>query len=453
MRAVGSTTESEVRRNVDTNAGERVRRRVLFLTLGYPPHAMHGLATYTRNMAHALAARGHEVHVLDCDPSHPHADEDDDGIYVHRRRTVRIRGYARLLRWASESAFEAVAFRRAKWNRDRWTSERPVRRIFNAYQYFHAFRRLRTRFDVVESPGLSLEFFLGLVSSAPLVVNLHTPPGFERSLEGRSLGRGARMVRALDRASAFRADVLTAGSRVMVETLRASGWLRSREPLVVPLTVDAAPWSALPSPRDAGPVVLTVGRLDHRKAPDVLVRSAARLAPAVDGLQVVFVGAADGSDDFADGVTALARRFGAPCRFEGQIAEDDLLARFAAARVVAVPSRSESFSLAGLEAMAAGRPVVCTSRVGLSEWVDAYGAGTIVPPDDPAALADALRPYLENPALAARVGEAGRRVVSTVLAPEAVASAREAAYETAIQHWCRKTSERPGRGIPSRRPI
>jgi glycosyltransferase involved in cell wall biosynthesis len=102
---------------------------------------------------------------------------------------------------------------------------------------------------------------------------------------------------------------------------------------------------------------------------------------------------------------------------------------------VAIPSRSESFSLAGLEAMAAGRPVVCTSRVGLAELIEGTGAGTVVEPDDPAALAAGLRPYLEDRALAAEAGERARAVVTTRLAPARIAQEREVAYEEAIRRW------------------
>jgi glycosyltransferase involved in cell wall biosynthesis len=389
-------------------------------------------------MAQALAARGHDVHVLDCNPWTKSIDEKDEDVTLHRRRTLRVRGFRHVLRWASDTALPTVQSWSRDWNRQRFQSQNVLRRVLNAFQYYHAYRGLRTRFDVVESPGLSLELFFGLLQATPLVVNLHTPPGFERTLERGALRLGARLANELDRASAFRANLLTSGSRSMVQTLRNSGWLNSHEPWVVPLTMDASTWASLPSPLDTGPVVLTVGRLDYRKAPDVLVQAAAGLGQEIEGLEVVFVGNTTGPNEFRDRVLTLATRIGAPCRFEGQITHEELLSRYASARVVAVPSRSESFSLAGLEAMAAGRPIVCTSRVGLAEWVDGTGAGTVVAPEDPAALADGLRPYLEDQALAAKAGEASRDVVRTRLAPGTVASAREAAYEEAIRRWSRQ---------------
>jgi glycogen(starch) synthase len=409
--------------------------RILFLAIGYAPTALHGSAVYTRHMARALASRGHEVHVLDCDPWGKERDEEEDGVAFHRRRLRRVRGLRYIQRALPAPAWSVLE----SWRHERllgwFDSESVKRRIINAYHYYDAYRRLGTYFDVVESPGLSLDLFFGLLRPTALVVHLHTPVGFELLLEREHLGPRVSFANWLDRTSALRANVLTSGSRMMVQALRKSGWLSSNEPLIVPLTIDPSRWSSLPSAHDTAPVVLTVGRLEFRKAPEVLVEGAARLREEIEGLEVIFVGSAGRPSEYRDRLVDLAQRVRAPCRFEGQITDAELLSRYASARVVAIPSRSESFSLVGLEAMAAGRPIVCTSAVGLAEFVEGTGAGTVVPPDDPAALAEGLRPYLESPALAAKAGERAREVVRTNFAPPKIASEREAAYEEAIRRW------------------
>jgi glycogen(starch) synthase len=420
--------------------------RILFLTIGYPPTGLHGSAMYTRNMARALESRGNDVHVLDCsDAWHRSRDEEDEGVTVHRRRPLRVGGLDQLRGLLPSRMWAVLESWRQGWRGNRFQGDRPVSRVINAYQYHRAFRKLGLQFDVVESPGVCLELFFGLLRPAALVVHLHTPLGFELLLERRRLGWRARLANELDRASASRANVLTSGSRMMVHALRNSGWLESNEPLIVPLTMDSSRLSLLPSVHDTDPVVLTVGRLEFRKAPEVLVEAAARLRGEIEGLEVVFVGHMGRPNEYRDRLVGLAQRMGAPCRFEDQVADAELLSRFASARVVAIPSRSESFSLAGLEAMAAGRPIVCTSRVGLAELVEGTGAGTVVEPDNPAALAEGLRPYLESPALAAKAGERAREIVSTRLAPARIASQREAAYEEAIRRWRRQRNRVPWR--------
>ena len=87
--------------------------------------------------------------------------------------------------------------------------------------------------------------------------------------------------------------------------------------------------------------------------------------------------------------------------------------------------------MAGLEGLAAGRPVVCTTRTGTADLLAGSDAGAVVAPDDPAALAAALRPYLADPAAAGRAGAAARALVGRECSPAAVAGRREAVYREA----------------------
>lgn len=80
--------------------------------------------------------------------------------------------------------------------------------------------------------------------------------------------------------------------------------------------------------------------------------------------------------------------------------------------------------------MAAGRPVVFTERNGAAEILAGSGAGVAVLPDDPAALAAALRPYLADPGAAAAAGDAGRRLVAERCDPQRIAEQREAVVRT-----------------------
>ena len=87
---------------------------------------------------------------------------------------------------------------------------------------------------------------------------------------------------------------------------------------------------------------------------------------------------------------------------------DDLLA---AADLFVLPSFEEGMSLALLEAMAAGLPVVATDIAGNRRLVDDGREGLLVPPDNAPALSDALCRVLADRDLGARLGDAGRRRV------------------------------------------
>ena len=119
-------------------------------------------------------------------------------------------------------------------------------------------------------------------------------------------------------------------------------------------------------------------------------------------------------------------------RFTGHIARKELLGWYARARVVVVASRFDSFSQAGLEAMAAGRPVVCLTRAGLAEIAE--------PGDDGLTRFRWATPWeLVRSAGTVPAGRRhrgpGRSVPRAPLearcAPEVVAEAREAVYEEA----------------------
>jgi glycosyltransferase involved in cell wall biosynthesis len=98
-------------------------------------------------------------------------------------------------------------------------------------------------------------------------------------------------------------------------------------------------------------------------------------------------------------------------RFLGYVPEENLVDFYNALSVFVLPSTDssvEGFGLVALEAMACGRPVVVSAAAGVAPFVRERGAGKVVPPRDPVALADALTEvltdtgYLDNLAKRAR---------------------------------------------------
>jgi glycosyltransferase involved in cell wall biosynthesis len=98
--------------------------------------------------------------------------------------------------------------------------------------------------------------------------------------------------------------------------------------------------------------------------------------------------------------------------------------------VVAVPSHVEPLGNATLEAMAAGRPVVGARVGGIPEMVVEGETGLLVPPKAPAELADALGRLIADPALRARLGEAGADRARSTFSLEAHVARLEEIYST-----------------------
>lgn len=150
--------------------------------------------------------------------------------------------------------------------------------------------------------------------------------------------------------------------------------------------------------------ILFVGRLVREKGVDLLLDSLAKLAGE---WTCTIVG--EGMASLALRAQAEQQGLTGRVRFAGWQSEDDVAASIRDATVVAVPSRwPEPFGIVGIEAMAAGRPVVAFRVGGIPEWLEDGLTGWSVPPADVVKFADRLTRVLEHPAEAEAMGARGR---------------------------------------------
>ena len=157
-------------------------------------------------------------------------------------------------------------------------------------------------------------------------------------------------------------------------------------------------------------VLLFVGRIQPLKAPDVLLRAAARLLADDPGLRrrlvVVIAGGPSGTGlAQPEGLQRLAVELGIAevVRFEPPASRDRLADLYRAASVVVVPSYNESFGLVAIEAQACGTPVVAAAVGGLRTSVCDGASGLLVAGHDPADYAAAIRRLLDESGLSRRL--------------------------------------------------
>jgi glycosyltransferase involved in cell wall biosynthesis len=371
--------------------------------------------TYILCLAPALASRGHEVHVLVCAERQERADYVTQGIHVHCRRLAHVPGFRRMQRAAMPQTLTRI--------RIGWTT-------------LLEYRRLGERFDLVEYPDWNAEgWALAAVRSLPLVAQLHGVPDIWEH-NGKAPTVDVRWASFLERQALQRAHVVIGSSEAHVRAHKEIGWFPKRDVEVIPLAIDWANWRDVVPVVHSKPVVLFLGRVARWKAPEILVQAMSIVRQVIPDAEALFVG-------------QVGRRQGIPytewitrngwdttgCRFLGHVPRDQVKDVLSAARVLALPSRFESFGLVAAEAMSAARPVVVTGATGISELLGKTGGGTVVPPGDPAAFAGALLPFLRSPEQAASVGETGRATVREWLAPERIAEQREAIYARAINSF------------------
>lgn len=383
--------------------------KILFLSQEYPPETgWGGIGSFVKIIGAALAHRGHDVHVLSCVAGQPPSDLLDGSVWVHRRRAVRASMPGRSGRLST-----------------------TAQRLDAAASCKRYVPDLGGPFDVIESPDWMAEGARVARSHyKALVAHLHTPAPiisrFERS------GRDYSLAGRVEKRMVNRADLITSPSYRLAEELRTLGWLDpDKRVAVVPQPVDLERWKDVAPAGDAPRTVACIGRLERRKAPEVLVRALAIVGDA----RCIFVGKSSGSEgggSYVDYVQGLARELGVDCEFVGSLDRVELPGLLDGVRVVAMPSRFESFGMAGAEGMAAGRPVVTTSGCGLSE-VMTPECGAVVPADDIESLARALSLYLDDAKGATTTGAEARRVIGERCAADTIAAEREALYEEATQ--------------------
>jgi glycosyltransferase involved in cell wall biosynthesis len=164
---------------------------------------------------------------------------------------------------------------------------------------------------------------------------------------------------------------------------------------VVPPGTDPAP---LTPGTDGVSQLLCVASVTPRKGLDLLVEALASLAALPWTCDCV--GPLDRDPAYADRVRGLIAEHGLTerLRLRGPRTGEALAAAYAAADLVVLPSRAETYGMVVTEALARGIPVVASAVGGVPEALGAL-PGILVPPDDASALAAALRRWLTEPAL------------------------------------------------------
>jgi hypothetical protein len=235
---------------------------------------------------------------------------------------------------------------------------------------------------------------------APLVGLVHHPLALETGLSAAQAERLARTEAAnLARAahvivpSPHTGDVLARDYRVPRDRITVA-----RPGIDRP---DQSPRPATP------PLILTVGSLAPRKGHDVLLQALVTLKDLE--WRAVIVGRAHDPAE-GDALRALSDRLGLAerVRFAGELDQTALDALYRQASLFALATRYEGYGMVFAEALVNGLPIV-SCRAGAVPGTVPPDAGTLVPPDDPAAFAAALRALLEDMDLRATRSAAAAR--------------------------------------------
>jgi glycosyltransferase involved in cell wall biosynthesis len=345
---------------------------------GGPIVAVHGLCK-------ALAARGHGVHVFT-------TNVDGDSVSdVPLDRPVEMDGV--------QVHYFASSFARLYWS--------PAMR-----------RALReaSSFDIVHIHAVFLWPGVAAARAAhksgvPYVIS---PRGMlvPELIRGKSAFAKTTWLRLVERRGFEHAAAIHFTSQLEWEDARRVG-LPLPSPIVVPNGIDLTPRP--PVARDDR-TLLFLGRVNWKKGIDRVIE----LMPSLRGIR--FIVAGNDEEGLTPRLMALAQKLGVDDRvqFVGPVygdAKDEMLAR---ATLFVLPSRSENFGNAVLEALAMETPVVLSSEVGLADVVVNAGAGAVG--------LEQIAGLLEDSSRLRGMGRDGRALVESQFAWPRVAAQMEEAY-------------------------
>jgi glycosyltransferase involved in cell wall biosynthesis len=211
--------------------------------------------------------------------------------------------------------------------------------------------------------------------------------------------------------------------------------LRIRRTVVIANGIDL-PEQVPPGPgRECGrqPFVLSLGRVNWKKGLDRLIRAMAY----VHGADLVIAG--NDEEGFRPILEEIVNKLGlsARVRFVGAVHGQAKWTLMQCASVFALPSYSENFGIAVLEAMACSIPVVVTPEVGLAGAVAASGAGLVVE-GDPELLGRAITDLIADRTRRELMGTAGRKVAGEKFSWGSIAEQMEVLYRGTLDIAARR---------------
>lgn len=370
--------------------------------LHYP--TINGVATFSRNLARGLAEHGHEVLVIAPSQTGKRYKEVDGNYVIARTVSVPFPFYQN--------------FR---------ISLNPAREVKKIIDDFDP--------DVIH---IQMLMWIGQAAmkygnkyGIPIVSTNHAMP--ENLMDNlRLLAPVSRPINYILKAYGARfhskADYITMPTQSAIEMFNVGKITTPMEAVsngidlsrFTPGEAPAELYRRFGLPQDQ-PILAYVGRLDAEKHLPILLRAFIRVQSVMPHVHLLIVG--DGTERPL--LESLANELGIAHQvtFTGRVSDEDLVALHKVGTVFCMPSPAELQSIATLEAMASGKPVVAVDAGALRELCQHERNGYLVEQDDDEAIARSVLHILENP------------TVQQAMSEESLAIARTHDLETTLKRF------------------
>lgn len=334
---------------------------------------VNGAASFTSRLAAGMVERGHEVHIEAPAFSRKHGrfieEHDGQNLVVHRVYSWR---------WYPHDWLRFVL---------PWRSQAHAARILDAVKP----DVVHIQSHIVIGRGLARQARLRGIR---VIATNHFMPEnlIQHTLLPKFLRKTAIRIAWRDAAKTYHlCEAITTPTRKGAEFLEAATDLTGVH--AISCGINSSEYTPDLSPKKANHI-LFVGRVAEEKHIDVLLRAFARLDADLEAtLEIV------GTGDLLNQLKRLARELGVEERttFTGYVSDEDLKAAYTRATVFAIPSIAELQSIATMEAMSSGLPVVAANAMALPHLVHDGENGYLFEPEDVDELADKLTRVLTAP--------------------------------------------------------
>ncbi|MCU1514559.1 MAG: glucosyl transferase [Microbacteriaceae bacterium] len=338
----------------------------------FPPD-VNGAANFAARLAAGLVERGHDVQI------EAPANKPGAGRFVERHEGADM-VVNRLYSW--------------RWYPHDWLRfAMPWRSQANAARLIEKFKPdvVHIQSHIVIGRGLARQ---AKKRGIRVIATNHFMPEnlMEHTLLPHFLRRTAARIAWSDAAKTYAyCSVVTSPSRKAADFLEAETNVRHVH--AISCGIDAGLYTPSFEKRSGNKIVF-VGRVTAEKHIDVLLKAIAAIDPALDArLEIV------GGGDLMDYLTKMAKDLGVGDRvtFTGYVTDEQLRSALTNATVFAMPSIAELQSIATMEAMASGLPIVAANAMALPHLVHDGENGYLFEPGDPADLAAKLTRVLTLP--------------------------------------------------------
>ncbi|MEO8624588.1 MAG: glycosyltransferase family 4 protein [bacterium] len=377
--------------------------KILLLSFEYPPETgFGGIGTYTWYQARALAKLGHDVHVLaGATSTTALRAEEHDGVTVFRYRADEF-----LTRLAQPLAKYKL-----------WWSKNRIETAVSMYRGLAQLRR-EHRYDVIEMPECGGEGMLvNNLTRSNTIVRFHSPAKLIMQYYDVQPA-DIRLCGFVEQRGINGAGALTSCSQFLADEVRSK--LGVRRPIrVIPNGIDIDLFDAADQvdfrakfdlPRDR-PMIFFSGRMERRKGIQLCTEIAASILERHD---VAFVLAGQDLFNYVSETllpTVTARRLKGSIHYLGKLDQASVRSGLRQSDIFLSPSIWENFPYSCLEAMAAGRAMVCSDQGGMPEMIRDGETGLLCRSGDAQSYIAALDRMIQDDALRARLGAAARREV------------------------------------------